>query len=63
MVVFVGAAEVHGVFSKTGGKRGRDAGEASAGLATTVRVDGARVSLTCLYKSHRIDRFERQLIR
>jgi hypothetical protein len=63
MVTVAGFVEVHGVFSKTGGKRGRDAGEASVGLTTTVRADGARVSLAWLYKSHRIDRFERQLIR
>jgi hypothetical protein len=63
MVVVVGAAEVHGIFPKTGRTGGRDAGKASVGLVTTVRADGARVSVACLYKSHRIDRFERQLIR
>lgn len=45
MVIIAGAVEVHGVFSKTGRKRGRDAGEASAGFVATMRADGARVSL------------------
>jgi hypothetical protein len=62
MVIVAGFVEVHGIFSKTSRTGGRDAGKASAGLATTVRADGARVSLVYLYESHRIDRFERQLI-
>lgn len=63
MVIVAGSAEVHGVFSKTGRTGGRDAGKASIGLVTTVRADGARVSLAYLYESRRIDRFEKQLIR
>jgi hypothetical protein len=63
MVIVVGFVEVHGIFPKTSRTGGRDAGKASVGLVTTVRADGARVSLAYLYESRRIDRLERELIR